>query len=109
MRKPNGWKKRWADAKAAGPEAVAELSAELRFVMASAERRRQEEAHHEELHRIGQRSFQARHQVDLEVVAGRYSEEVKRHEHTDWSIQDPKTGAVTCGVCGVPCDGPVGP
>ncbi len=44
MRKPNGWKKRWADAKAAGPEAVAELSAELRFVMASAERRRQEEA-----------------------------------------------------------------
>ncbi len=39
-----GWKQAWAEAHKAGPEAVALLSAEIRFRMASKEVERQEKA-----------------------------------------------------------------
>lgn len=67
------------------------------------------EGHHAELHRIGQKSFQAKHQLLLEVVARAFSEAVRDHACSDWALQDPKTGEVSCAVCLKPCDAPVGP
>lgn len=65
------------------------------------------EGHHQELHRIGQRSFEAKHRVILEVVAGRLAEAVATHACEDWAVQDIQTGEVSCGVCEKPCDAPV--
>lgn len=53
--------------------------------------------HHREQHDHGIKTFQATHNVILEVVAGRYAEAVKAHECYEWPELGPK--GFRCAVC----------
>ena len=54
-------------------------------------------SHHREQHDSGVLTFQARHNVILEVVAGRMGELVKAHECYEWPELGPQ--GFRCAVC----------
>ena len=54
-------------------------------------------AHHREQHDSGILTFQARHNLILEVVAGRMGELVKAHECYEWPELGPQ--GFRCAVC----------
>lgn len=59
--------------------------------------------HHRQMHDVGIETFQARHGLALEVVAGRVAELVRDHECAEWPD---KTGAA-CGLCGKAIEEPL--
>lgn len=56
--------------------------------------------HHNQAHAIGVETFQARHGLILDVVAGRLAELVAEHACTAWPSVDATKGAGVCAVCG---------
>lgn len=58
--------------------------------------------HHREQHQVGMQTFQARHNVDLTLVADELAERVadllRRHDCLDWP-EFVRGGSVRCAVC----------
>lgn len=54
--------------------------------------------HHQEQHSIGLESFQEKHRIILEVVAGELAQAVKQHECAAWVVLDEKVRSI-CALC----------